>query len=188
MIYMQRIYPTSLTPEQYAEQEYHKQVQPPENCPNCQRAHVLEALAYYHRYITTATALVLLIWVRRFLCRHCRISVSCLPQFAQPYRPVNTPTVAAGFSGQDARPEVRRWSQLIKVYWRRFETHLPLLLRQVGNAFGSVPLQPIATDFWRQLLRQCSDLAEATRQLVHQFHTCLFGHYRCHQRRQLQAA
>ena len=143
-----------MTPEQYAEQEYHKQVQPPENCPNCQRAHVLEALAYYHRYITTATALVLLIWVRRFLCRHCRISVSCLPQFAQPYRQVNTPTVAAGFSGQDARPEVRRWSQLIKVYWRRFETHLPLLLRQVGNAFGSVPLQPIATDFWRQLLRQ----------------------------------
>jgi len=188
MIYMQRIYPTSLTPEQYAEQEYHKQVQPPENCPNCQQAHILEGLAYYHRYITTATALVLLIWVRRFLCRHCRISVSCLPQFAQPYRPVNTPTVAAGFSGQDARPEVRRWSQLIKVYWRRFETHLPLLLRQVGNAFGSVPLQPIATDFWRQLLRQCSDLAEATRQLVHQSHTCLFGHYRCHQRRQLQAA
>ena len=60
----------------------HKQVKPPENCPNCQQAHILEGLAYYHRYITTATALVLLIWVRRFLCRHCRISVSCLPQFA----------------------------------------------------------------------------------------------------------
>jgi len=42
---MQTIYPTSLTPEQYAEQEYHKQVRPPENCPNCQRAHALEALA-----------------------------------------------------------------------------------------------------------------------------------------------
>jgi hypothetical protein len=53
----------------------------------------LGALAYYERYITTATVLVLLIWVRRFLCRHCRISVSCLPDFAQPYRAVNTPTV-----------------------------------------------------------------------------------------------
>jgi hypothetical protein len=185
---MQTIYPTSLTPETYVEQECHKQVRPPENCPNCQRAHVLEALAYYERFITTATALILMIWVRRFLCRHCRISVSCLPQFAQPYRPVNTPTIAAGFQGEVGRPEVQRWSQLIDCYWRRFETHLPVLLRQVGNAFGPLPLQPTASGFWRQLLRRCGDLADATRQLVHQFHTCLFGTYRCHQRRQLQAA
>ena len=185
---MQRIFQTSLTPEQYAQQDYHKQVPPPENCPNCHRAHCLEALAYYHRYVTTATALVLWIWVRRFLCRHCRVSVSCLPAFAQPYRLVNTPTVAAGFNGEDNRPEVQRWSLLIQVYWRRFETHLPLLVRQVGNAFGSVPLQPRAQGFWRQLLAQCANLASATEQLVHQFHTCLFGTYRCHQRRPLQAA
>ena len=40
---MQNIYPTSLTPEQYVEQKYHKQVKTPENCPNCGRAHTLEA-------------------------------------------------------------------------------------------------------------------------------------------------
>jgi len=185
---MQTIYQTSLTPEQYVEQAYHQQVRPPENCPNCQRARALEALAYYRRYITTASALVLMIWVRRFLCRLCRVSVSCLPAFAQPYRPVNTPTIAAGFNGQDARPEVQRWRLLIEGYWRRFETHLPRLLQQVGNAFGPVPLRPTGKGFWRQLLRQCGDLARATRQLIHQFHTCLFGTYRCHQRRQLQAA
>ena len=184
---MQTIYLTSLTPEQYAETEHHRQVPPPENCPRCRRAHGLEALAYYHRYITSATALVLLIWVRRFLCRHCRVSVSCLPAFAQPYRPVNTPSISAGFNGEEARPEVQRWSQLIDGYWRRFETHLPRLLRQVGNAFGPVPLQPTAPGFWGQLLQHCGDLARATRQLIHQFHTCLFGTYRCHQRRQLQA-
>jgi hypothetical protein len=184
---MQRIFQTSLTPEQYAEQEYHRQVPAPENCPNCERAHVLEALAYYHRYITTATALVLLIWVRRFLCRHCRMSVSCLPQFAQPYRLVNTPTVAAGFEGQATAP-VARWSELLRGYWRRFEAHLPVLLRQVGNAFGAVPLPATAKEFWPQLLKHCGDLASATRQLIHQFHTCLFGTYRCHQRRQLRAA
>jgi hypothetical protein len=147
----------------------------------------LEALAYYHRYITTTTALVLMIWVRRFLCRHCRVSVSCLPEFAQPYRPVNTPTVAAGFNGQ-ATVQVARWSDLLRSYWQRFETHLPVLLRQVGNAFGPVPLQPTAQGFWRQLLGHCGELASATRELIHQFHTCLFGTYRCHQRRQLQAA
>jgi hypothetical protein len=184
---MQRIFQTSLTPEEYAQQEYHRQVRPPENCPNCDRAHSLEALAYYDRYISTATALVLLIWVRRFLCRHCRVSVSCLPSFAQPYRPVNTATVAEGFNGQ-ATPPVARWSELIRGYWRRFESHLPTLVRQVGQAFGPVALRPTAQSFWRQLLRQCGDLAGATRQLIHQFHTCLFGTYRCHQRRPLHGA
>ena len=33
-VVMQTIYPTSLTPNQYAEQEYHKQVKAPVNCPN----------------------------------------------------------------------------------------------------------------------------------------------------------
>jgi hypothetical protein len=183
---MQTIFQTSLTPEQYAEQDYQYQVPPPENCPNCCCALTLEALGYYHRYISTATALVLWIWVRRFLCRHCHISVSCLPQFAQPYRPVNTPTIAEGFNGQ-ATPQVARWSKLIRGYWWRFEAHLPVLVRQVGNAFGPLPLQPTAGGFWRQLIGHCGDLATATRQLIHQFHTCLFGTYRCHQRRQLQA-
>ena len=120
---MQTIFQTSLTPEQYAEQEYHQQVKAPGNCPNCHRALKLEALAYYRRYITTATALVLLIWVRRFLCRACRVSVSCLPCFAQPYRVVNTPTVEAGFNGQGQKPEVQRQAFLIETYWQRFQEH-----------------------------------------------------------------
>jgi len=184
---MQRIYPTSLTPEQYVQQDYHKQVKAPENCPNCGAAHTLEALCYYHRYVTWLTA-VLIISVRRFLCRKCLVSVSCLPAFAQPYRAINTATVAAGFSGQTRTREVQHWGTAIASYWQRFEDHLPVLLRQVGNAFGPVPLQPKARDFWRQLLEHCGGLANATGQLVHQFHTCLFGTYRCHQRRQLQAA
>jgi hypothetical protein len=184
---MQTIFPTSLTPEQYVEQEYQRQVKPPENCPNCQGAHGLEALAYYYRYITTVTAAVLRILVRRFLCRHCWVSVSCLPAFAQPYRVVNTPTITAGFNGEVNRPEVRRWRHLIKAYWLSFAAHLPVLLRQIGNAFGPVPLRPTASGFWGQLLQHCGDLARATEQLIQQFHTCLFGTYRCHQRRPLQA-
>jgi hypothetical protein len=185
---MQTIFQTSLTPEQYAKHDHHRQVPPPANCPNCHRARSLEALAYYQRYITTTLALVLWIWVRRFICRHCRVTVSCLPEFAQPYRLVNTPTVAAGFNGDDTRTEVRRWKSLIGVYWRRFEKHLPALLRQVGHAFGAVPLQPSARDFWRRLSGCCGDLGSATRQMVHEFHTCLFGTYRCHQRPQARAA
>lgn len=184
---MQNIFKTSLTPEQYVQQEYHKQVRAPENCPNCQRAHTLEALAYYERYVTSVLA-VLLICVRRFLCRHCRVSVSCLPDFAQPYRAVNSATIAAGFSGQTQSREVQHWGAAIGVYWRRYQRHLPALLRIVGNRFGALPLQPTARGFWQQLLAECGDLAGATRQLVGPFHTCLFGTYRCHQRRPLRAA
>jgi hypothetical protein len=180
---MQKIIPTSLTPEQYAEQEYHKQVKPPENCPNCDQGHVLEALGYYSRYVTQSIAAVLLIWIRRFLCRHCCVSVSCLPQFAQPYRLVNTQTVEAGFNEQSARPDVQRWVHLIQAYWNRFEQHLPQLLQRVGNAFGPVGLQVTAQDFWRQLRQCCAHLAAATQELVHRFRTCLFGTYRCHQRK-----
>jgi len=184
---MQTIYPTSLTPEQYVAQQHQKQVPPPENCLNCGRAHSLEALAYYHRYVTWLTQ-VLIISVRRFLCRQCRVSISCLPSFAQPYRAINTATVEAGFNGQAQKREVQHWGTAIKDYWRRFEGHLPTLVRQVGSAFGRVSLRPRAEGFWRQLLERCGDLASATRQLIHQFHTCLFGTYRCHQRRPLQAA
>jgi len=185
---MQTIYPTSLTPEQYAEQNYHRQVPPPECCPNCLRALVLEALTYYQRYVTTATDEVLQIWVRRFQCRRCQITVSCLPEFAQPYRAVNTPTVADGFDGK-ATDQTARWIDLIARYWKRFASRLLTLLRQVGNAFGPLPLEPTAKDFWKQLMESCGSLGAATRQLIHQFHTCLFGTYRCHQRRQpLQAA
>lgn len=185
---MQTIFNTSLTPEEYAQGEYHRQVRPPECCPNCRAARALEALAYYWRYITTATALVLRIWVRRFQCRGCEITVSCLPKFAQPYRVVNTSTVADGFNGK-ATDQTARWKGLIECYWDRFESHLSLLLRQVGNAFGPLPLQPTSREFWQQLMASCGDLGTATQKLIDQFHTCLFGHYRCHQRRQpLQAA
>jgi len=116
------------------------------------------------------------------------VSISCLPDFAQPYRAVNTATVEAAFNGQTQKPEVQHWGAATEIYWRRFQAHLPSLVRQVGQAFGPVPLQPTALSFWPQLLQHCGDLAHATWQLVHEFHTCLFGTYRCHQRRPLQAA
>jgi hypothetical protein len=181
---MQTILKTSLTPVQYVEQEHHKQVKPPENCPNCSSAQSLEALAYYRRYVTWLTS-AFLIWVRRFLCRECRVSVSCLPSFAQPYRAINSGTIEAGFNERLQQRTVPHWDSILRSYWRRYEGHLPRLLQQVGNAFGALPLKPSGAGFWKQLLRQGGSLAEATAQLVHEFHTCLFGTYRCHQRRSL---
>lgn len=182
---MQIIYPVSLTAQQYAEQKYQTKVRPPENCPNCGQAHCLEALAYYNRFITQSVATALEIWVRRFLCLRCAMSVSCLPDFAQPYRLVNTATVQAGFDEETSLPAVQRWFILIAAYWKRFSAHLPQLLLKVGNAFGPCAQPPSAQGFWQQLKKACGGLATATRQLVDAFGTCLFGTYRCHQRRSL---
>lgn len=178
---MQTIFPTSLTPEQYAEQNYQQQVPAPEHCPNCQRLSSLEALGYYSRFITQTIAAVLEIWIRRFRCRRCRISVSCLPQFAQPYRVVNNDTVEAGFKEQRTRPDVQRWQSLIDAYWRRVDQHLPELVQRVGQAFGRLAVPLTTSAFWTQWLDACRSLAAGTRQLVARFRTCLFGTYRCHQ-------
>lgn len=177
---MQIIIPTALTPEQYAQAEYHKQVKPSSQCPNCRAPGASEALGYYWRGVTQSIASVLVIGVRRFKCGMCGISVSCLPKFAQPYRLVNTQTIQAGFQGQ--RPEqVQRWMHLIRAYWRSFQAHLPRLLGKVGHWFGAVSLKAGVEDFWKLLLQQHGDLGVATQELVDRFHTCLFGHYRCHQ-------
>lgn len=184
---MQIICPVPLTAEQYVEENYQRKIGPPENCPNCQKAHCLEALGYYPRYVTASLAAALLIWVRRFLCGHCRLSVSCLPDFAQPYRLVNSSTVEAGFNEQNHRPDVQRWQHLVESCWQRFEEHLPRLIRTVGNGLGPCPTDVGAEQFWALVKRACGSLATATRQLVHQFRTCLFGTYRCHQRKSYHA-
>lgn len=176
---MQNLIPTTLTPLEYLQQDGAKQVPKPENCANCGGAHCLEALGYYERWISYLLD-AFRIRVRRFLCLRCRVSISCLPDFAQPYRVVNTQTVEAGFEGGSGPPEVH-WGWLIAAYWKKFTAHLKVLVLRVGNAFGPCPLDVTPEVFWKLILKQCGSLAKATEQLVRQFRICLFGTYRCHQ-------
>lgn len=184
---MQTIYRTQLSPEQYAEQNHHKQVSRPELCGHCGKAHVLEGLGFYARYITTWSAAVLLILVRRFVCLSCGRTTSCLPEFALPYRLVNSETVTDGFNERES-PPVARWSGPIQRYWRDFNVFLDELLRTVGNAFGPLPLRPSASFFWKMLLDRFRSLGAAMEELVHHFGITLYARYRCHQRPALHAA
>ena len=184
---MQIIVSVALSPEQYVETEHHKEILRPSICPNCLKAGKLKAKGYYGRFVTLLlVAAVLKIWVRRFRCRHCDITVSCLPDFAQPYRPVQNQTIEAGFQGKD-EPHVQRWSGLIRGYWKRFERHWPRLQRRVGAAFGRCAPEATARQFWERLLESCGSLTTATRQLVHDFRETLFATYRCHQPKSYQA-
>jgi len=184
---MQIIVSVALRPEQYVETEHHRQILRPSTCPNCRKVGELKAKGYYGRFVTLLlVAAVLKILVRRFRCRHCDITVSCLPDFAQPYRPVQTQTIEAGFQGKN-EPDVQRWAGLIGGYWKRFERHWPQLRGRVGAAFGRCAPEATARQFWEKLLGACGSLNTATRQLVHDFGETLFATYQCHQPKSYQA-
>jgi len=178
---MQTIYPVTLTPQEYVDQGFQKQVPKPANCVNCGAANCVEALGYYERWVSYLLK-ALRIWVRRFRCRQCKVSISCLPDFAQPYRVVNSATVQAGFN-QERTKEVQHWGWLIEAYWKKLSAHLEDLLRAVGSAFGPCPVPVGPKEFWDLLLEECTHLGAATQRLVQEFGTCLFGHYKCHQRK-----
>lgn len=176
---MQTIYPTTLTPVEYLQQDGATQVPKPEICTHCGAAGSPEALGYYERWISHLLE-ALRIRVRRFWCSRCRVSISCLPDFAQPYRVVNSQTVQAGFEGGTGPPEVH-WRWLIAAYWKKFAAHLKALVLRVANALGPCPVEVTPESFWKLILQQCDCLAAGTEELVRQFRICLFGTYRCHQ-------
>ena len=80
--------------------------------------------------------LLVQIAVRRFLCRHCPVTVSCLPHFAQPYRLVCNETTEAFFEGQTQRRDVERWQELLARYRRAYARFWRELRATCGAFFG----------------------------------------------------
>ena len=170
-------------PEEYAREQRHCLVAAPSRCPNCESSGKLEALGYYPRYTTDAQGRAIEILVRRFQCGSCAITVSCLPDFAQPYRILNSATVEAYFRGQCERHDVLRNEELLRRYWRRFVSFSATLPQVLGGGFGRAPPGEEAEALWRRLLAACKTLAGCTCRLVRDFRTTCFGIYRCHQPR-----
>ena len=115
------------------------------------------------------------------------MTVSCLPDFAQPYRLVATVTIEASFGGENRGRDVLVWADLLRAYWRIFERWQPQMAAICGGFFGRPPPQESARDFWSRVVGGCGGLAPATARLVHELGITFFGKYRCHQRRILQA-
>jgi hypothetical protein len=108
------------TPEDYISQNVHLQVSPPGSCPRCTAIN-LESLGYYNRGITAAgSSSILVIPIKRFRCRACKLNLSFLPSFAQPYRLVRNSTVQTFFDGSANDADATRWGHLLRRYWRRF--------------------------------------------------------------------
>ena len=86
IVRMQLIRAVPVDEERYVAEGFHRQVCPPPQCPHCQHPHALWAHGFYRRNISRLQRGHLRLWIRRFLCRFCRKTVSVLPSFAQPYR------------------------------------------------------------------------------------------------------
>ena len=135
---MQIIVEVGIDPAGYVNEEYQRRVRAPSVCPNCGRAQVLEAHGYYWRWVTALCGLVVRIAVRRFCCRHCPVTVSCLPQFAQPYRLVCNQTIEGFFGGRKDRSDVGRWQELLERYRRRYEGFLAELRTEAGRSLAAL--------------------------------------------------
>jgi hypothetical protein len=180
---MQVIVAIPCSPEQYAEQEIHRSVHPPSRCPSCAQPGQLKALGYYSRGVTNSVGVILAIWVRRFLCLRCGITVSCLPDFAQPYRLVSNSTIERFFNDQTDPLDVQRNHDRLLRYWRRFRQWAPDLRQLIGSAFGRAPPGEKAGALWQRLMGACKSFTACTRQLIEKFRLTCFGIYLCHRPR-----
>ncbi|MDA0991560.1 MAG: DUF6431 domain-containing protein [Verrucomicrobia bacterium] len=178
---MQKLVRVKLSVEAYVGEQFHRQMRPPSQCPNCGRFHRLWGHAYYERGGTDLSGKVIAFWVRRFRCTYCRVTVSCLPCFAQPYRLVNHATLEAFVKGAHRRRDVQAQWDLLQRYRRRFAAWRPQLLKIIGHRFGRAPPKEDATAFWRRAVATCGSTSKLTVLLVQEFATTCFSTYRCHQ-------
>jgi len=178
---MQKIYPCSLSPEEYNKIEHHSQVQCDTVCPHCKKALGLRALGYYLRWITTLLGALLRIRVRRFRCRNCSGNVSYLPSFALTYRIVHPQIVQDFIDGVQPTRAMQHWWTLLQAYRRSWQKWAQTLRQELGCAFGRPAEKETASDFWQRLRRKGGSVMEITMGLIKGWKVTLFRRYSCHQ-------
>jgi hypothetical protein len=176
---MQIICAVSLSPERYVNESFHRNIQPPIECPHCNICGALAALGYYSRNITSTKRGVLSIFVRRFRCRCCGRTVSILPSFAQPYRLVLNATTNDFFGGT-LGANALSWLPLLQQYWNRFTKWIPEINRVIKSVVERSPPHPDAAGWWQVIVAAFGNLEKITATLVSRFGVTLFGRYRCH--------
>lgn len=178
---MQKIYPCSLSPDEYNKTEHHRQVQCDSNCPHCQKQLGLRALGYYLRWVTSVLGVLLQIRVRRFRCRRCAGNVSYLPCFALTYRVIHPQIVQDFMEGLPATAAVQHWWELLLGYHRRWQRGAQALSQTIGCAFGRPAEKETVSNFWQRLRQNGRSVMALTIQLVKVWRVTLFGRYCCHQ-------
>lgn len=172
--------PPCETVEEYIAQQAHRRMRPPERCPRCGKLHNFPLLGYYQRGCTDSEGKIQEISVSRFECKHCGLTVSCLPDFAQPHRMINNATIQKFFNGDTESSDVQRNRDNLRRYWKRFVNNAKHLRQIVGCSLGRAPPKEPAAGLWLRILAKYRSLANATRCLVSEFKTTCFAQYACH--------
>jgi len=136
---MQRIYPSPWTPDQYESPQAYQQIVPESVCANCHRTVKLHRHCRYQRWVVTLLGKLLQIWIARFPCPLCRLTVSYLPDFALTYRVLQVEPFEAFLDHDIDRPDVRSFVDLLASYQRRLHHFAPELIRTVGAGLGLPP-------------------------------------------------
>lgn len=178
---MQVIFAFPGSPEQYVAESAHRHVLRPAVCPACGRRKRFESLGYYTRGLSrTGSPGVMPISIRRFRCVECRVSVSLLPDFAQPYRLVRNETIQMFFDGSRDADDIQRWDYLLRRYLHRFREWLPKLILESEAHQGRPFSESTAAGAWGLFQDLWGPLALATGRLVRTRRVTAFGIYRCH--------
>jgi len=178
---MQVIFAFHGGPEEYARDGAHRKVARPDDCPICGKLGEMRAHGYYSRSVSAPGKIrLLLIQIRRFLCRACRRTTSMLPDFAQPYRLVATDTVDRYFSGTRDGADVNAWFEHLARYQKRFDERLLETKTALATAydFGELPVE--ATGLWLVVCRTFDGARRFTARFAGDVGMTVFGIYDCH--------
>jgi len=167
----------------YIREAYHRRVQAPyTTCPQCASGRKLNVLGYYSRYSTDEQGQELSLWIKRFICKACGKTLSCLPHFVASYRLLHNRLIEAYFLGDSKSIGVQRHSDLLKTYMKRFEQWQPSLASRIGCVFGRAPPRLKVWEWVRWMIHRAGNFHTVTKKLIEDFQTTCFGSYQCHQK------
>ena len=168
-------------PVEYVRDGAHRKVGRPDACPICDEPGCMRAHGFYSRSVSAPGRIrMLLIWIRRFLCRACHLTTSMLPDFAQPYRLVATDTVDKYFSDVRDGADVNVWAEHLARYQKRLEERIPETKSALLTAYdiGELPLE--STDLWLVVCRIFDGARRFTARFASELGMTVFGIYDCH--------
>ena len=107
--------------------------------------------------------------------------MSCLPEFAFPYRVVQVKTVEKYFNGEEDA-EVRKWAYLLETYKKRFEERTKLIFSlMLGFIVGLSSREPTSEILWQELFKATESLPVIQRQLLYHFGEGFLGTHKIHE-------
>ena len=149
--------------------------------PSLRSLRVFGLFGVYKRYVISGSV-CFQIKVLRLLCKQTGATVSLLPDFAQPYRLLESELIEDSFFGR-ANRFLQSWGDLLKSYHKGFELWYTELSSVVGFSLGRAPpgIDCSASEYFKWLVGACANcLRNTTGTLTKHLKISIFGCYKCH--------